>query len=150
MLGGIIRSIKYPTRLRARHTSVFRDTQDLHSLGVFEVVKGADWEPEKPVLCKEEFHTRVTGLHHGAYKTPSKGPACFVLPEFGSAGTQHRLPPKHAGVYRWICVCPNSWAEAQSFFSLVVLTAFKAMLSPILFLLAAVCYSCPPCSQCHL
>lgn len=142
MLGSIIRSIKYPTCLWARHTSVFRYTQDLHSLGAYGVVRDADWEPQKPVLFKEEFGTRVAGLHHRSLADSFKRPS-FVLLEFGSAGTQHRFPPEHAGVYRWICVCPDSWEEAQSFFSLVVLAAFNAMLSPILFLLS-------PCSQCLL
>lgn len=95
MLGSIIRSIKYPTCLWARHTSVFRYTQDLHSLGAYGVVRDADWEPQKPVLFKEEFCTRVAGLHHRSLADSFKR-LSFVLLEFGSAGTQHRLPPEHA------------------------------------------------------
>lgn len=88
---------------------------------------GADWEPQKPVFCKDGFYTRVTGRHHGSLQDSLRRPY-FVSTEFGSGRAQHRLHLKQAGVYRRICVCP-----AQSIFSLAVLVAFHAMLSSILF-----------------
>lgn len=50
-----------------------RRTQHLHGLVAYGVVTGAAWAPQKPVLWKEGFCTRVVGYHHGSLQVPQKG-----------------------------------------------------------------------------
>lgn len=62
-----LRSVEYPTCLWARHTSVFRCTQDFRHLGVYAVIMESDLEvQELVVFWREGLCTRVSGLHYGS------------------------------------------------------------------------------------
>lgn len=91
------------------------------------------WNPRSQ-SSEESSVPGSLGFIIGANGIASKDPPCFVSTEFASVETHQRLSPEHAGVYRGVCVCPDSWEEVQSFYSLVGLVGFNAMLSPILFL----------------